>query len=132
MEEKMPVGLKVTRIINFILIGLSAIVGILMAMIAVPNFIKAAQNAGAQANIILLIIVGLISFAVGFIPGVLLILINKGLRCLNKNARVSQIIISCLFLLVFPIGTILNLAILYFMLFDKSTKEAFSATKVAV
>ena len=64
MNGKMPVGIQLARAVNLIAIVLSIIVGILMAMIAVPNFIKAAQNVGKQANPILLIIVGLISFAI--------------------------------------------------------------------
>ena len=125
-----PTGVKVTRIINFILVGLSAVVGVLMAMIAVPNIIKAAQNAGAQANIIVLIIVGLISFAIGFIPGTALIFVNKGLKNLAKKARIVQIVISCLFLFAFPVGTVLNIPILCFMILDKKTKEAFNPTIV--
>lgn len=123
MGEKMPVGIQVARAANLIVIVLSIVVGILMAMIAVPNFIKAAQQAGKQANPILLIIVGLICVTLGSIPAMLLIMLNKKLKQLKKSARAWQIVVSCLMLLVFPLGTVLSIVVLYFMLFDKKTKE---------
>ena len=126
MDKQIPVGVKVTRIINFISIGLSALTGIFMAMVTVANFVKAAQNAGTQANFIVLLIAGLISVSIGFTPGIILIFINKGLKQLNKSARIGQIVVSFLLLLAFPWGTILNFVILWYMLFDKKTKEAFS------
>lgn len=129
MDEKMPVGVQIVRAINFVVIILSFMMGILMAMIAVPNFIRAAIKAGKHAHPIVLIIVGIISFAIGSIPAILLIFLNRSLKQLRKSARVWQIIVSCLMLLWFPIGTVLSLLVLYFLLFDRKTKETFE-TKI--
>lgn len=125
MEEKLPAGLIIVRIINIIGAIFSLILGILMAMIAVPNFIKAAQNAHQTANPILLIVVGLISVLLGSVPGMILLVLNKYLKLRKKSARIWQIVIACIMLLSFPIGTVLGIVVLYFMLFDKKTKEAF-------
>ncbi len=126
MEEKLPVGIVVVRIINILGAILSFVVGILMAMIAVPNFIKAAQNAGKIANPILLIVVGLISVLLGSIPGILLLFQNKCLKSHKHSARIWQIVIGCLAVFAFPVGTIFGMIILYFMLIDKGTKGFFT------
>lgn len=124
--EKFPFGIIVTRVINILGAILSVVVGILMAMIAVPNFIKAAQAAGKVASPGLLVVVGLISILLGSIPGILLLFQNRYLRSCKKAARIWQIVIGCLLALSFPIGTVLALVILYFMLIDKGVKEYFS------
>jgi NAD/NADP transhydrogenase alpha subunit len=124
-EEKLPVGLIVVRVINILGAILSLVVGILMAMIAVPNFIKAAQDAGKIANPVLLIAVGLISVLLGSIPGILLLFQNRYLKSRKRSARIWQIVIGCIAIFAFPIGTILGIIILYFMLIDKGAKEFF-------
>lgn len=126
MEKKvsigtLPIGIKFTRIANFINILLNMIIMLLLEAIAIPNIIKAAQDIGNQPNFTVAVVIAL----VGFIPAVLLSIINKGLLKLNKKARICQIVISCVFLFYIPIGTVLNIPILYFMIFDKKTKEAF-------
>ena len=129
MDGKMPVGIQIARALNFVVIIFSFVMGILMAMIAVPNFIQAAIKAGKHAHLVVLIIIGIISFAIGSIPAILLIFLNRSLKQLRKSARVWQIIVSCLMLLWFPIGTVLFLLVLYFLLFNTETKEAF-VTKI--
>lgn len=125
MSRELPIGVKVTIIINIVSMLLSILTGIFLVMIAVPNFIKAAQNAGTQASTAILIFAGVLSFLVGVVPGIILFFINRGLRQLKASSRVWQIIMSCFLFLSFPAGTILNAVILYFMLFDSKTKAAF-------
>ena len=125
MRDKLPVGVQIARAINLIMIVISGIVGILLAMIATPNFIKGAQSAGKEANPVLLILVGLTAFLIGAIPAILLLILNRNLRKLKPSARAWQIVVSCIVLLWFPVGTMLSIIVLYFMLFDKSTKDAF-------
>lgn len=125
MTKVLPFGIKLTRTVNLISIVLNFVIAVLLVMIAVPNFIRGAQQAGGQANPVILTVFGIVFFIICSIPAVLLIILNKALWNLKPMARVWQIVISLLLLLAFPVGTILNLAILYFMLFDKKTKEAF-------
>ena len=124
--EKMPIGIAVVRIINALGAVLSVAGGILLAMIAVPNFVKAAQNAGKDAGLALPIIVGAIFVFIGSIPGMLLLLQNHYLRSRKSAARIWQIVIGCLAILSFPVGTVFGLIVLYFMIVDKEVKEYFS------
>lgn len=125
MEKVMPFGVKFTRIVNVVSIISNFIVSILLVMIAIPNFIKAAQHVGKQANPILMLILGLAIFLLFSIPAFVLIIINKLLGLLKQKAMIWQIALSIILLFVFPIGTILYGVVLYFMIFDKKTKEAF-------
>jgi len=125
METKMPFGIKFTRAVNIVSIVFNFIISLCLVMIAIPNFIKAAQNVGKQANPILMLFLGVVIFSLFSLPAIILIFINKSLGLLKKKLKTWQIIFSIILLLVFPIGTILYGAILYFMLFDKQTKEAF-------
>ena len=119
MANELPSGVKYARTANFISIILFVIIALCLAGIAIPNFIKGAQDAGAtEVNPILLVIVGLIAFSICLTPAILLIILNRGLLQLKERARIYQIILSCLFLLGFPLGTILYGISLYFMLFD--------------
>ena len=127
MTSEIPLGVKYARVINFLSVIALGVIGFLMAAIAVPNFVKAAQNAGQRANPILLVVVGLISFAIPAVPAVLLLWLNKALAQLKKRARIWQIVVSCLLSFVFfPIGTVFYVIALYFMLFHSKTKQAFN------
>ena len=55
MQKEVPAGVKIARIVNVLLIAVNIVVAMLMLAIAIPNFIKAAQDAGKIANPILLI-----------------------------------------------------------------------------
>lgn len=121
-----PFGIKYCKILNYINIFMFISAGVLMSMIAVPNFLKAAQAAGKTANPFLLIIVGFVCPAIASIPCIFLMWLNKGLSRFDNKARIFQIIISLIGLLAFPVGTILYAVSLYFMLFDKNTKQLFS------
>ena len=125
MESNIPFGVRLTRAINLVSIVLNFIIAILLVCIAVPNFIKAALKAGKTANPIVVSIFGLGMLVIFLIPAAFLIKLNKALELLKEKARIWQIVISFLFLLVFPLGTILYGVVLYYMFFDKNTKEAF-------
>jgi hypothetical protein len=72
---------------------------------------------------------GLVISAIGFIPAILILKLNGALKQLKAQARIWQIVLSCLFLLGFPIGTILYGISLYFMAFDNQTKAAFETVQ---
>ena len=125
MPKDIPTGVKIARITNVIVIAVNIVVAILVSAAPFLYSIDAAQDAGKTANPILLIVIGLVMFAIFCIPSILLIKLNKALWQLKKNARVWQIVGSALMLLAFPLGTIFGTLVLYFMIFDKGTKDAF-------
>ena len=125
MTQDLPFGVKYARVVNLIYAVLFIFMGFCLAAIAIPNFIKAAQNAGREASPIILVIVGLIAFAIGLALAILLIILNKALLQLKKRVRIYQIIVSFLLLLCFPLGAVLHGIVLYSMFFDTKTKEAF-------
>ena len=138
MANELPFGVKYSRIINMVSIAIFIFVGICLAGIAVPNFIKGAHKAAEEAGrapsdslALIGTIVGLAAFLVGLIPVFLLVILNKALLKLKENARIWQIVISWLFLTGFPVGTIMYGISLYYMLFDAKTKEAFRISTTA-
>src|SRR3990167_970768 len=113
----MPVasfGIKYRRALNYINIFVLLSIGVLMSMIAVPNFLKAAQAAGKTANPFILIVIGLVCPTIASIPAIFLMWLNKELSRFNNKARIFQIIIGSIGLLAFPVGTILYAVSLYF------------------
>lgn len=68
MERSLPFGVKYVRTINRINIGLLFLAGVLLPMISVPNVIKSAQDAGHSAHPILLLVVGLVSSCIAWLP----------------------------------------------------------------
>jgi len=127
VSKKIPFGVQLARVINMITIAFNVVIALLLVAIAIPNFIRAAENAGKTSNPILLTVFAVIMFIAFCIPAILLIILNRALLRLKAIARVWQIVISCIFLFGFPVGTILNGIILYFMFFDKKTKAAFGS-----
>ena len=124
-NEKMPVGIQIARITNILCIVMDLVIAILLTIIAVPNFIKGAEQGGGHPNPALVFLFGIVVFAISCIPMIFLIILNKKLKLRSSGARAAQIVMSFLCLFFFPIGTILSLLVLYFMLFDAKTKEAF-------
>lgn len=125
--EKDPVGLKVTIGVNFAVAALSFIGGILMAMVAIPNVMKAAHDAGKTAEPAMLAVVGIIAVLGGVLPGAIMLILNKYLRLRKKAARIVEVVLACLMVFNFPLGTLAGAVILYCMVFDKATKEVFTA-----
>lgn len=128
MNQGQPFGLKYTKAVNLISVFLFVLIALLLATISFTNFVRAAQDAGRPVNLEVLMvsgIAGLVTFGIFFLPALILILLNKGLSKRNKKARMWQIILSCFFLLGFPLGTVLYGISLYFMLFDSKTKAVF-------
>jgi O-antigen/teichoic acid export membrane protein len=125
MINGLPFGVKYARAINLVSIVLFILIALCLVAIAIPNFIRGAQEAGKEPNPAVVIVFGLIAFTIVLVPAFLLVILNKALLQLKETARVWQIILSCLFLLAFPLGTILYGVCLYFMLFDVKTKEVF-------
>ena len=127
MSVSLPVGVKYARVINIVTMVWNVVVAVLLLMIFTPNFIRGAETAGGKANIPVLIISAVFIFALLLVPAALLFILNKALLRLKETARIWQIVASCIFLLGFPLGTILYGIGLYFMLFDEATKKAFTS-----
>ena len=116
---KLPLGIRITRIINWISIVGFALFGVLVAKLAIADFIARMGNPTWLLRVICVVA----AFLVGSLPGIFLLFVNRGLQQGKKRARIWQIMLSILGLVAFPIGTVLGLAPLYFMFFDKPTKE---------
>ena len=132
VNEIIPFGVKYARVLNLIKAVVLIAAGLCFAAIAIPNFIKAAQAHGKTANPLLLLIIGLASSAIGFVPAFLLLRLNKALAQLNKQARVWQILVSVLFLFLSlfqgfkgVVGIVAEGISLYFLLLDPKTRTAF-------
>ena len=129
VNKVLPFGVKYTRVLNLIKAVVFIAAGLCFAAIAIPNFIKATQAHAKTANPLLLLIIGLTSSAIGFVPAFLLLRLNKALAQLNKKARVWQILLSVFFCFLSLLrgfkGFIAEGIILYFLLFDPKTKAAF-------
>jgi len=125
MKTKMPFGVQFSRAVNTITIVIDFIIVILISIVTLTAFIGRYSSSGGYSNYLLVGILLILLVILFSVPAVLLILINRQLIRLNPMARVWQIIVSCILLFLFPIGTLLNGIILYFMFFDKTTKEAF-------
>ena len=132
MPQTIPFGVKYSRVINFIAVAFIVFLGIFATVVASPVLTEflakhspdgmGNMTSSGRPGLILTIFYGLVCL----IPIVLLIMTNRGLLKLRNSAKVLQIIILILFLFLVPIGTILYGISLYFMLFDKKTKEAFA------
>ena len=118
--EKRPLGIRITLITNWISIFFFVLFGFLVGKLAIADFIKRMGN----PEWTMIVICAVMAFLVGALPGIFLLFVNKNLKRGKKRARIWQITISILELIVFPVGTVLGLIALYFMFFDKPTKEA--------
>jgi len=131
MGNELPGGVKVTIRINYISMVLFTIGAIILTIGAVPQFRDTVQKTGGEeVSMIFVIMVGIAIFCFCLIPAIILFFLTKGISALNSKARIIQIIWSCLNLLLFPIGTVINGVILYFLIFDSKTKEAFKNIKI--
>ncbi len=117
---KLPLGIRITLGINWVSIVGFALFGILVAKLAIADFIARMGNPTWLLQVICVVA----AFLVASLPGIFLLFVSKGLSQGKKRARIWQIVLSALGLVAFPIGTVLGLAPLYFMFFDKSTKES--------
>jgi uncharacterized membrane protein len=121
----MPIGIKIVRIINILISIVSTLIGVLLAALTIPSYIRAVSVKAGHPNPLVMVVIGFIAFLFGAIPAILLVRLNKNLKLLKVSARRWQIGVSCLLLLWVPVGTVLSVIALYFMLIDKKTKEAF-------
>ncbi|PKP58901.1 MAG: hypothetical protein CVT89_02085 [Candidatus Altiarchaeales archaeon HGW-Altiarchaeales-2] len=65
------------------------------------------------------ILVCAILFAIG-------VVVAYGIWNLKKWARIAGIVLAVISLISIPIGTIIGIVILYFLLIDKNTKDLFT------
>ncbi len=131
MRTEVPFGVKYCRGVNIVSMIILAFLGIWATMIATPVFTEFIANnplavAGTKINILKTQFgIGIFMTIFYLIPVIVLFFLNRGLSRLGRISRISQIIVSFLFLFLFPIGTILYGISLYYMLFDKKTREIF-------
>ncbi len=115
-----PAGIWVVSIL-FWLGGVMGILGGLMVMkggsfLMMPGIGPRGGAFGAT--------LGFLGFVV-LIFAILELLVGYGIYALQSWARIVGIILSILGLLSFPIGTLISLVILYFLIVDKTTVNAF-------
>jgi len=139
MTDQLPFGIKYTRIINFITIGFNILkVFILLPLIIFmvhyifsrPELMKA--EIPTNTTLIASICMCIIGFFLWVIPSIIFFFINRGLKNLKTSARIFQCIFSLFQLPSFPIGTVLHVVALYFMLIDPSTRRAFGKGVVPI
>ncbi len=63
---------------------------------------------------------------IAIIIGVAEIVVAYGIWNLKKWARIAGIVLAVISLISIPIGTIIGIVILYFLLIDKNTKDLFT------
>jgi len=123
MQQTIPIGVKYSRVINFIAIAIIIFLVIFATKIASPvltEFLEKNPPKGINieiSSVKISVMLTIFYSIVCLIPIIILINANRGLLKLNNSAKVMQTIISILFLFIFPIGTILYGISLYFMLF---------------
>lgn len=77
-------------------------------------FVTAQQNAGVS-EILILLVVGFLVFAVGCVQGYA----GWCMRKLNPAGKIPAVIVACFGLLGIPIGTLISIYILYLLLSEK-------------
>jgi hypothetical protein len=130
LDNRLPFGVKYSIMVNRMQMAVAVIAVILAQFMLLPDLVEEGRLSGYSditwieiSGMILLII------AVGAIPIVILYLVNKRLQALKESARVFQMIVSAVFLIGFPIGTVLHGISLYYMMFDQQTKDSFGGLK---
>lgn len=136
MSESKPFGVRYLQFVDILAFIFCLIIGGFLAAISMASFQEAFKNStGLQEAVkgsasiaywIGITVAGLLSFSLAMIPGALLIWLAKGIGRGQKAARVWQIVLSGFSVLLFPVGTILHSAALYFILFDQRTKITFN------
>ncbi|MGE0268109.1 MAG: hypothetical protein AB7S78_06620 [Candidatus Omnitrophota bacterium] len=130
LDPRLPFGVKYSIVINRLQMGVAVIVIVLALGMILPDLIEEGRLSAA-GEITWLDITGMIFLilAVGAVPIVLLYFINKGLSALKESARIFQMMVSAVFLIGFPIGTILHGISLYYMIFDEQTRNSFDPSR---
>lgn len=130
IDSKLPFGVKYSIMVNRFQMGVAGLVIILAQFMFLPDLMEESRLSG-YSEITWIDITGMICliFAVGTIPIVLLYFVNKGLLALKESARIFQMMVSAVFLIGFPIGTVLHGISLYYMIFDQQTKDSFEGSK---
>ena len=116
-------GLRYVRAVNLAMILAS--IGILLTVGVVPSYVQLSGKTWSASKLIDAMGIGLMIFVPGMVPVTLLTILNRALLEFKKKARIIQIILSLALLWLFPVGTILYGAALYFLWFDPRTKKIF-------
>jgi len=115
-----PTGILVCAI-------LFAICGLLDILVGLAMLLMGAAFEAAFLGAFAGTIIGLMSiFAVSIIIiGIVSLVVAYGIWNLNGWARIAGIVLAVISLIFIPVGTIMGLIILYFLLINEETKSAF-------
>ncbi len=125
-EKEIPFAVKYARVVNGFFIVLFIMLAVYFYKSGMVRLEEAAREAETAVSPSASMVMFLIATALGAIPSFVLALLNKLLGELDPRALTFQIIVSCLFLMVFPIGTVLYSICLYFFLAEEETRKAFN------
>ncbi|MDP3142666.1 MAG: hypothetical protein Q8N14_01785 [Candidatus Omnitrophota bacterium] len=124
--QGIPYGVKFARFVNLVTIVVFTSISI---GIIVKNYVELTHDTSKVARSVDIMIAGAAAFIVfSIIPAILLIILNKKLSQLKPQARIWQIVVSCILFIFFPfppVGVALYGPVIYFILFEKNTRKAF-------
>ena len=113
-------AVKIIAILYWVGAALGIITGI--AMIFGGSFLGSMMPTGGGFMAGLFAIWGLILFVIGVVN----IFVGLGLWKFKNWARIVAIVFAVISLLSFPIGTIIGIAIIYLLVFEKTVKSLFN------
>ena len=126
MKSEHPFGVKWMIGVNALTAVALVIFGVGCALVFIPNFYAAAEQAGETVNLFFLVVGSIAAFSLGVVPAAFLIRLNRYINDLKPVARRWQYLVSILGLAVFvPFGTAFHLFTLGLLLFSEKTKAAF-------
>lgn len=126
MTKDLPIGVQFARVVNVITIVLIFLFAFILVLTTMPILARAMNGLGYIWPAWVYLAIGAAAFIIISVPAYLVMLLNKALGELRQAARVWQIALSCIFVFFFPIGTVINILLLYYMLFDPNTIEHFT------
>ena len=127
--NEIPLGIKYIRAVNKICVvffgGCSLVALVVVVAGFLPGFMRGIGETTNLSSFFIGILVSMLLIGIWLLPIPILIRLNRGLLQFDQRARVGQVILSLIFLLFFPFGTILYGVALYFLLWDRKTKMVF-------
>ena len=126
MENNLPLGIRLIIIINRIQMALCAI-SIAISGVLLWNYLsnEFSPAGSSVTDYLIFSCILLLMLIICAIPLIILYSLNKKILLLDESARLYQIIVSCFFILCFPLGTILYALVLYHIYCDPETKKVF-------
>ena len=122
MADK-PMGILVCAILFAVGGAISILGGIVLLLMGGEMF--GMEGADTEMTGVFAGIIGIFA-VIALIYGVAEVVIAYGIWKMKKWARIAGIILAVIGLINIPIGTIISIVILYFLLMDKNTKDLFT------